>query len=435
MEEYIWKKLGLSEDYGIDERLMMSVTLLSAICLLLLGIPVFLQDFTIPSFYIVLLGLGLGLTYIIVRFWRKLIIAKYLFFLLSILFAVLLFPLTGYLKGPVISCLLVYYLLSLMIAGSRLEQRFYLLYIIGLGAYLIFFLLPLPNLASTLVYFFSFLGFSIIFYIGALYVKHLLDSSISDLETKTKSLIRLKQEMDQQNIETKELAAQKDRLFSIIGHDLRSPLSGIEGFLNVIEYGGVPDDERKIMSNELLRLTRNSRALLDNLLRWAKRDTKAYEASEVDYPKLIQMVGEHLRPLGEAKGIKIQVLIDEGEGTVLGDADMLEMVIRNLISNAIKFTPSGGWIKIRAYEMESELRLEVEDNGIGMTNEQRLKLFSPHREVGLGTNKEKGVGLGLMLCVEFLGYMNGKIEVRSVKDKGSCFTVHLPRKKGASYGL
>tara|TARA_B100001115_G_C15728929_1_gene354909 strand:- start:150 stop:875 length:726 start_codon:yes stop_codon:yes gene_type:complete len=241
--------------------------------------------------------------------------------------------------------------------------------------------------------------------------------------------------MEKQMVETKELSAQKDRLFSIIGHDLRSPLSGIEGFLNVMDHGGVPDEERKIMQNELLRLTRNSRALLDNLLRWAKRDTKAYEASRVDYPKLIKMVGEHLRPLSDAKGISLQILIDEGEGTVTGDSDMLEMIIRNLISNAIKFTPKGGWIKVRAYEMESELKLEVEDNGIGMTEEQRKKLFSPHREVGLGTNKEKGVGLGLMLCAEFLNYMSGTIEVRSVKDKGSCFTVRIPRSWGESYNV
>lgn len=408
----------------------MSTSLLMSISLVLVSLPLYLfSPGEGKAFYFLFLGLGLMACYLVVRFWNKLVVAKIILFVLSLVFSVLLYPITGFLKGPVFYGLILYFLMSLATSINLLEQRLQLAYVLVLGAYLILVLTPLPGTLSRVVHYMSFALFTIIFYLGTVYLKHVYDHSTKLLTERSAKLEQLSQEMEQKITETKELAAQKDRLFSIIGHDLRSPLSGIEGFLNVMEHGGVPENERRIMSNELLRLTRNSRALLDNLLTWAKRDTKAYEASTVDYPKLIQMVGEHLSPLAEAKGISLQILIDDGEGSLQGDSDMLEMIIRNLISNAIKFTASGGWIKVRAYELASELRLEVEDNGIGMTEEQGQKLFSPHREVGLGTNREKGVGLGLMLCVEFLSYMNGTIDVRSIKDKGTCFTVHIPRSK------
>lgn len=435
MEQYIWKKLGISASFSIEERLFMSTSFLSACFLILLTLPLYIQQAGRAAFYLLVLGLSLFSCYLLVRLWRRLGLAKILLTLVVLFFSHLIFPLTGFFKGPVVYGLVMFFVLSLAVSKSNLEQRVNFILILIFGLDLIFYLAPMPDAQTTWVYFLTYFAFTCIFYLGTVYLKMMYDQSTALVSKQKRELEQISQRMEKQMVETKELSAQKDRLFSIIGHDLRSPLSGIEGFLNVMDHGGVPDEERKIMQNELLRLTRNSRALLDNLLRWAKRDTKAYEASRVDYPKLIKMVGEHLRPLSDAKGISLQILIDEGEGTVTGDSDMLEMIIRNLISNAIKFTPKGGWIKVRAYEMESELKLEVEDNGIGMTEEQRKKLFSPHREVGLGTNKEKGVGLGLMLCAEFLNYMNGTIEVRSVKDKGSCFTVRIPRSWGESYNV
>lgn len=435
MEQRIWKRLGISQSFSIEERLFLSTTILSASFIAMLSLPVFLMNSGMSAFYILLLGISLIICYLLVRVWRLFLLARILLLLVSTVFPILIFPLTGFFKGPVVYGLVLYFNLTIVAASGQNERRLSLFHILALTAYLVFGLSPMPGLQTAAIHYLTICSFAIIFYLGTGYLKMIYDRSSQKAEKLNKELLSLKSSMEKQILETKELNAQKDRLFSIIGHDLRSPLSGIEGFLNVLDHGGVPDNERKIMQNELLRLTRGSRQLLDNLLQWAKRGTKAYEVSKVDYPKLIQQVGVQLRPLAEAKGIKLQVLIDEGEGSVMGDADMLEMIIRNLIANAIKFTPVGGWIKVRAYELASELRLEVEDNGIGMTEQQREKLFSPHREVGLGTNREKGVGLGLMLCTEFLTYMNGKIEVRSVKDKGSCFTVHLPRPSRNRYPL
>lgn len=433
MENWLWKKLGVSSDFRLEERLFLSSTLLTALFIFLLSFPFYLKDNGMAPFYFLFLSLGMFIAYLMVRIGSWFLAARILNFILTSVFAIILFPLSGYFSGPVIYALFIYLPLAIICSTKLWEQRLAFGHTIALIAYLCYMARDVESQYEPWLFFLIFLGISIIFYLGTLFLKYNLDKYIQQSREKRESLQQLNAKMEKQSIETRELNAQKDRLFSIIGHDLRSPLSGIEGFLNVLDHGGVPDAERKIMQNELLRLTRNSRQLLDNLLSWAKRDTNAYEATEVDYPVLIKKVGDQLQPLAEAKGIKLQVLIDEGEGTVTGDSDMLEMVIRNLISNAIKFTPKGGWIKLRAYELERELRLEVEDNGVGMTEQQREKLFSPHREVGVGTNREKGVGLGLMLCTEFLTYMNGTIEVRSVKDKGTCFTVHLPRPSRTMY--
>lgn len=433
MENWLWNKLGVSSNFRMEERLFLSSTILSALFIFLLSFPFYIANSGMAPFYFLLLSLGMFISYLMVRIGSWFWAARILNFILTSIFAIILFPLSGYYGGPVIYALFIYLPLAIISSSKLWEQRLAFLHTILLIGYLCYLGRETGSQYAAWLHFLIFLFISVIFYLGSLFLKYNLDKFIRQSKEEREALVSLNAQMEKQTIETKELNAQKDRLFSIIGHDLRSPLSGIEGFLNVLDHGGVPDNERKIMQNELLRLTRNSRQLLDNLLQWAKRDTKAYQASAVDYPVLIKKVGEQLKPLADAKGVKLQVLIDEGEGTVTGDADMLEMVIRNLISNSIKFTAKGGWIKLRAYELEKELRLEVEDNGVGMTEKQRDKLFSPYREVGIGTNREKGVGLGLMLCAEFLTYMNGSIEVRSVIEKGSCFTVHLPRAARTDY--
>lgn len=217
---------------------------------------------------------------------------------------------------------------------------------------------------------------------------------------------------------------QKDRLFSIIGHDLRNPLASIEGFLEAFDHGLDAEDQNAI-KDQLIRLVQNSRGLLDNLVKWGKKNNQAkfetLNAKEI----AMEAIGT-LKPIAANKDISINVLMDEDDALVVADANMLEMVIRNLVSNAIKFTRSGGWIKIRAYTHSDYIALEVEDNGVGMDDKQRLKLFTPDKVISSGTNAERGVGLGLLLCKEFVEKMKGSISCSSIKDKGSKFKISLP---------
>jgi two-component system sensor histidine kinase/response regulator len=429
MEEYLWKKLGISTNFKLEERLLLAASFLGGVFFIPLALPFYFGNHSQAGYYLILLGIGLLILFILIRFGAWFRAAQALLFILATVFPILLFPLTGFFRGPVLYGVILAFLLSLVTSKGLLEQRLSFIHVQLLGLILIFELAPMASYSLGALYYATYFCFSVIFYLGTFYLKSTYDRNFIKGKEIKEQLEKNNAQLEQQMIVTKELSAQKDRLFSIIGHDLRSPLSGIEGYLNVMDHGDVPEEDRKIMQNELLRLTRGSRSLLDNLLEWAKRDTRAYHASKVDYPMLIKMVAEQLASLAAAKNINLQVLIDDGDGFVNGDTDMLEMIIRNLITNSIKFTPKGGWVKIRAYEMQSILKIEVEDNGIGMTETQRLRLLSPNREVRVGTALEKGVGLGLMLCTEFLTYMNGSIQVRSVKDQGSCFTVHLPSYK------
>ena len=269
----------------------------------------------------------------------------------------------------------------------------------------------------------------LIFYLGSVYLKSTYDRLAIRLRKQRDELERKNQDYREQVHSISELNAQKTRLFSIIGHDLRSPLSGIEGLLHLLELDENQSEDQKVMQRDLLRLTRNSRTLLDNLLYWSKRESNAYQPSLVNYPDIIQMVSDYLAPIAASKNVKLQMLIEPNEGQVWNDAQMLEMIIRNLVQNAIKFVEPGGWVKLRAYETKKHLLLEVEDNGIGMTKEQIEKLFSDQREVRRGTSQEKGVGLGLKLCNEFVAKMDGAIKLRSIENKGTCFIIQLPRTK------
>lgn len=247
-----------------------------------------------------------------------------------------------------------------------------------------------------------------------------INSQFKAIESKNEQIENHLKELEETN-------EQKDRLFSIIGHDLRNPLASIEGYLQVMDddaTGGLGTEQQEI-KEQLLRLTQNSRNLLDNLLEWAKKDTKA-QLVPVNLQKCTSKALETIYPIAQRKGIQLQVLLDEPHAEVIADTNMLEMVLRNLVSNAIKFTSENGWVKVRSYTHKEHLSLEVEDNGMGMSKEDSEKLFTPQRKLNEGTNQEKGVGLGLILSREFVHKMKGSISCKSIPGKGSNFQVKLP---------
>lgn len=272
-----------------------------------------------------------------------------------------------------------------------------------------------------------FMGLLINLAAGIYLLKEQNELQSKQIDSQFKAIQSQNQQIESHLTELEESNEQKDRLFSIIGHDLRNPLASIEGYLQVMDDQGAEeiDEEQKEIKDQLLRLTQNSRNLLDNLLEWAKKDTKP-QLDRVNLQKCTNKALETLHPIARRKGIKLQVLLDEPNTEVIADTNMLEMVLRNLVSNAIKFTAENGWIKVRSYTHKDCLSLEVEDNGMGMSKEDSEKIFTPQRNLNAGTNQEKGVGLGLILCREFVHKMKGSISCKSIPEKGSNFQVKLP---------
>lgn len=233
------------------------------------------------------------------------------------------------------------------------------------------------------------------------------------------------------NIELKELNATKDKFFSIIAHDLRNPLGSFKMLSNLLSdsYDDMPEDEKKEFLALMKESSNNIYDLLNNLLEWSRsqRGNLILNPKRLDIKDIIVNCFKLLSPLSDAKQIKLINQIPE-HTLIVADVNALTVVIRNLVSNAIKFSPINGEIYITVENQDKNIHISVIDNGVGMTQETIEKLFRIDVNIStIGTSKERGTGLGLILCKEFIEKQGGKIWVESELGKGSKFIFSLPK--------
>lgn len=246
---------------------------------------------------------------------------------------------------------------------------------------------------------------------------------------RTASLTKANQSIEDQKAQLAELNHIKDNLFSIVSHDLRNPLNSIKGLLSLMKKKSLEGEELEFITTKLEGSLDSTLNLLDNLLYWAKSQMEGIQAN----PQLIQpkvLIENNLRlALTLFNEKEINVSTELNNKYALADEDMIDLVVRNLLSNAIKFTPAQGHISLKMYTKDSFLCFSIEDNGIGMSSELISGLFSTgQRHTSYGTNNEKGYGLGLKLCKDFIEINRGNLHVVSEENQGSIFTVSLPTK-------
>lgn len=239
--------------------------------------------------------------------------------------------------------------------------------------------------------------------------------------------------IDMQNVNLEQLNQKKDKLFSIIAHDLQSPLNSIITTLHLIAEYDLKEDEKKMLGDELLTLTKNTSNMLSNLLTWSKMqmDGRGVRLSSVHVYDVVERVLSIQKIVADKKSINIVSRIDPSV-FVTADNNMLELIMRNLINNAIKFTPSGGHIIISLQIKNDHCQLMVTDNGIGIDPSQKEEIFSLRSQSTYGTNNEKGIGLGLVLCRELLALQDGELWFESVLGQGSTFYATIPLTEAVS---
>ncbi|MDT0559315.1 tetratricopeptide repeat-containing sensor histidine kinase [Ichthyenterobacterium sp. W332] len=250
---------------------------------------------------------------------------------------------------------------------------------------------------------------------------------ILDLErTQTKLLGQNENYHDQiENLE--EINKVKDRLFSIVSHDLKDSISSIKAFIDLLKEDSISKKEFKQLIPELSENADNASLLLFNLLNWSKSQMQNLEPK----PELfnIQDVFETKMALVEQKVEKKKiVLIDESQRDfAYADRSMIEIVVQNLITNAVKFSRDGDVITVSNYDANGKLIFSVEDTGVGISKENIDKLFKNDAFTTIGTKNEKGTGLGLTICKELVELNQGRIWVESTPNVGSKFFVELPK--------
>lgn len=247
-------------------------------------------------------------------------------------------------------------------------------------------------------------------------------------------IARKKIEIEKQKKELIELNATKDKFFSIIAHDLRSPLGTIISFFEFLNSNVDGLDKTEIIDlvHSIYKSTDRLLKLLDNLLQWSRVQTGQLECKpeEFDLKGIVHANIDLLRMNAEKKDIVLYSEVDDNI-CVFADHNMINTVIRNLINNALKFTHSGGSVWVTAKKTNGRAEIAVHDTGIGISKETLKKLFRIDlKHTTIGTDEEKGTGLGLNLCKEFIENNNGKIRVESIPGNGTTVKFTLPVRPG-----
>lgn len=251
----------------------------------------------------------------------------------------------------------------------------------------------------------------------------------SELEQQAIELKQKKDEVEKKNAELDEMLTIKNRILSIIAHDLKNPLTSIVGLLSLLlDNAKEKESQEYTYTKEAARAAKKLQEQMENILEWARIQTKAifYSPNNISIAAQVKDSVSLLKETAEQKNITITIE-DDSKHFAFADGRMVGTILRNLINNAIKFTNENGKILIKVEENEENVILIVKDNGVGMDQETAGKLFD--KEVNattFGTNNEKGSGLGLKICHDFVITNKGTININSEKGKGTTITILLP---------
>lgn len=247
-----------------------------------------------------------------------------------------------------------------------------------------------------------------------------------ELKQRNDSLIALLDQAHEQAQKIYHLHEINSRILSVISHDLRSPLNLISGMLSLLSEEARIEDDLKTIIEKTSRMLYITDQMLTSLVQWGFAQQEGNEVTKVVFTlwELVDKVRQEQLPMAEAKGNQIVNRVDK-KIQIQADKEMIRFVLRNLVGNANKFTDSGE-ITIQAIRLESTVQIEVTDTGKGMNQEFMEGVFERH-QTSRGTQGEKGLGFGLMMCRAFIEEHNGRIEVKSEVEKGSIFSIFIPQ--------
>jgi len=262
----------------------------------------------------------------------------------------------------------------------------------------------------------------------------ILEERQEQIEQQSEELLAQKESVDIMNRELHDLNATKDKFFSIIAHDIKNPFNAILGFSELLieNYKEWPDVQKLEIIDLINSSSKNLYQLLENLLQWSRsqRGIIEFNPEKIELTGILSSVTDIMKGNAEAKNINLSFTITENGLAVHADRQMLNTIVRNLISNALKFTNSGGKVQIIAEKSGEFVNVKVTDNGVGIRNDVKDKLFKiDSNHTTYGTANETGTGLGLILVKEFVDRHGGKIGVDSVVGEGSTFHFTIPLAK------
>ena len=247
------------------------------------------------------------------------------------------------------------------------------------------------------------------------------------------SLVAAKRIIEKQNAELRATLSNRDKMYSVIAHDLRSPMASIRMVLNLLVQSTTAEtvgEETYMLLDQANRESEEVHDLLDNLLKWTKSQTGRLSVvmQDLDLNDIIPGVVDIFEMIAQTKNIKLDLQRSDDNLIVHADNDMLKTVVRNFMSNAIKFSPEGSSIEIIMKKEGDYAKVSVSDHGVGIAAD-RLETIFHKGDTTYGTGGEEGSGLGLQLCQDFATKIGGECQVESTEGQGSTFSVLIPLKK------
>ncbi len=263
-------------------------------------------------------------------------------------------------------------------------------------------------------------------------VNILLEERQEKIQQQSEELNKQAEYLKKANVQLEQLNATKNKFFSIIAHDLKNPFQAIFGFSELLirNYDDFDEPQKMELMGMIKTSSESAFNLLENLLQWARTQTDRikYSPVSIDMKEIIEQNIELSRAAADNKNIEISCDV-KGKAEAFADKNMINLVVRNLVSNAIKFTDQDGQIILKCIDTgDNDVAISISDTGIGISKENVKKLFRIDEYFSTsGTSGEAGTGLGLIICKEFVEKNKGEIKIESELEKGTTFTFTLPK--------
>lgn len=414
-----WEWLrGPRDRFNLKERLINAIGILSA-CTLLIFILYNLFVVVLPE-----LALGTAITLVLQlllfyasRFRRNFNLARYGFTFCSYVFLAINYYYSSGIDGPVLFSFFVT-LIIILVINEKKHYLYWLLHcgvVVGLLFYEYHYGVVNTYHSAAERSFDIACIFCIMLLLAFVLIKLVL-----------KSYNRERILANQRAEELAILHQENTRLFSLISHDLRTPLNNIKGYLELLNSQMLTESDRSMLEVQLLELTNGTSDFLTNLLSWSKSQLDGTKVLLVDVnmESLLESVLTTIIPLAVKKNLIIKRDIVAKQ--FVADTEMTKMVLRNLLSNAVKYSKMGGEIIIKSEELNNRFILSIQDFGVGISAEKEISIFTSQVSSSLGTMKEPGVGLGLVLCADFVKLQNGEIWFDTQANQGTTFYLSFP---------
>lgn len=433
INKHIWNRwMGPSDEFSLEQRIFHAILLILLPLLLISSIFDFIIGLEGMALYLLVTLVCQVLAFYLSRVKKKNTIALILFACNGYSFLIINYYLNSGIQGPTLLLFLLTFMAVLVVSPKVLNRYWAVLhFLIAVGLLWMEYRDPsfIEVTYSNRLLFFADIIFS---YGCSLVIVYGITTYIKFNYTRERKLAMSRAEINAtQKEQLEKIDEQKNRLFSIIGHDVRGPLMLIRGYLDLLEHKeSMSGSESEELRQQLQESVDGTIEMLENLLEWSRLQYRQEtQLEQVDITASIDKVLVLLEKQAAKKEVVIKRLLPETKTTVPGNKRILELVFRNVVQNAIKFTSSNGVVTVEELVERDFYLIKVKDTGMGMSPEQLASLFSFKVKSTYGTNREKGTGMGLMLCKELLSEIGGTISAESVEKEGSTFVIRLKARK------